>query len=158
MSRRGARLLRRAAIAALLAAGCGTTRRFEVPPPYDDHGIFVTVKPCVEVGFFGFETIRGTMQNLTGRDVDLHLFLNLVDEKGAVVGYAHAFNCLRSGEKQCFEAFSMPGQPRLFPFPVLAQPPRWRRVERGFVYDDRTLLGHVVYWSAVVWLVTASRP
>lgn len=143
--------VRRAVIALLLAGGCGTSRPVEAPPPFDDHDIVVTLKPRVYVDILGMEKVCGTVENRTGHDVDLRLFLNLVDEKGAVVGYVHEFKPgFRNGAKQSFAACTAPGQPRLFDFSFFARPPPWSRVERGFAYDDRSLLGQVAYWSELI--------
>ena len=143
----------RAVIALLLAAGCGTSRTVEVPPTFDDHGLVVTLKPRVYVGILGMEAVCGTVENRTGHDVDLRLFLNLMDEKGAVVGYVHEFKPgFKNGAKQSFAAPTEPGQPRLFDFSLFAKPPPWSRVERGFAYDDRSVLGQAAYWFAVIRL------
>ncbi len=135
-----------AAFALAFAAGCGSTRPVEAPEPYDDSGIVITVKPRVYIDWpFGFETIRGTAENRTGHDVVLHLYLNLVDSTGAVVGYAADFKDLKKGEKWKFEALTRPGSPGRFHLLPFARPPPYTRVERGFVCDPTTLVGAVAY-------------
>jgi hypothetical protein len=92
------------------------------------------------------------VENRTGHDVDLHLYLCLVDAKGAVVGYAFAWvGPLERDEERDFEALPGPGPPEFFKVPFLAPPPPFSRVERGFVYDPGSLAFLV---AACCWLAT----
>lgn len=129
------------AFAALLLAGCGSTRPLEVPPPFDYHGIRVTVKPRVYIDRpFPLESIRGTVENRTGRDVDLMLYLKLVDDKGATVGHAWVSeDDFRKGATRRFEALTVPGPPFAREFRLFENPPPYATVARGFAWDQRTL-------------------
>jgi hypothetical protein len=126
-------------LAVLLAAACGSTRPIEVPPPFDEGGILVTVKPRAYIDWpLGFESIRGTVENRTGRDVDLWLFLNLVDEKGRIVGHAIVMeDDFRQGAKRRFEALPMAGPPGGLHF--FEKPPSYTGVTRGCAGDSRGL-------------------
>jgi len=144
-----------AALAVLLAVGCGSTRPVDVPPPYDDCGILVTVRPRVYIDWpLGLESIRGTAENRTGHVVDLRLYLNLVDETGAVVGHVAAFkDDFRRGTKWKFEASVAPGPPRLFDLSLFPEPPHYTRVARGFMYDDNSVAGFAAYVFALASLL-----
>jgi hypothetical protein len=141
-------------VSILCLAACGSTRPLEVPPPYDESGILVTVKPRAYVEWpLSFETIRGTVENRTGRDVDLRLYLNLEDETGAVVGHAFAYlDGLARGATCKFEAYAEEGPPRLFHFSLFPATPTYTRVARGFAYNDDSVVGLATY----VWWF--SRP
>lgn len=125
-------------IAVLLAGGCGSTRPIEVPPPFNDGGIIITVKPRAYVEWpLETEWIRGTVENRTGRDVDLLLYLNLVDDRGRIVGHALAFaDDFPNGESRGFNALPSRG-PLVFDLRLFERPPAYSRVTRGFVWDQR---------------------
>lgn len=157
---------RLAALAVLLAAGCGSTRPLEVPPPYDEGGVLVTVRPRAYVEWpLPFETIRGAVENRTGRDIDLFLYLNLVDGRGAVVGHASVHEeDFRRGARRSFEAFASPGDPFSFDLRLFEEAPPYTRVARGCAWDQRALerlsagLGALAAWVARLLPQEAAGP
>jgi hypothetical protein len=147
------------ALVLLFLTGCGTTRPLEVPPPFYDSGVVVTVKPRVYIGWlFEIETIRGTVENRTGREIDLRLYLNLEDETGAVVGYAFVWkDDFRPGERSKFEAMPEPGSPELYGFQLSRPTPHYTKLAPGFAYDERTLIGQIanfVYLLRVLRMIS----
>jgi len=157
---------RLAAALVLLAAGCGSTRPLEVPPPYDDHGILVTVKPHAYIDWpLGFEWLRGTVENRTGRDVDLSLYLNLVDDNGVTVGHARVFaQDFRRCEKRRFEAIPLSGPPGGFDLRLFEKPPSYTKVTCGLAWDQRVYdrmlacLNAITSWVVTRWPPPAARP
>jgi hypothetical protein len=151
---------RLAAFAVLLGVGCGSTRPLEVPPPFEDDGIVVTLKPRAYIDWpFAVESIRGTVENRTGRDVDLGLYLNLVDDKGTVVGRALAFEeDFRRGARRSFEGLAVPGPRRFLDLRLFPDPPPFSKVTRGFVWDQRALKRMLACLNALASWATRPPP
>jgi hypothetical protein len=137
--------VRPGAVALLLAAACSSTRPLTVPPPYDESGILVTVDPRAHIDWIGFETIRGSVENRTGRTVDLRLYLSLEDGTGAVVGHAFVLeDGLSRGEKRRFEIMPEEGPPSLR-FGISFKRPHYAKVAPAFAYDDGSIVGFAVH-------------
>jgi len=147
---------RLAALAFLLLAACGSTRPIEVPPPFDRGGIVVTLRPYAHTdSILGFQTLHGTVENRTGRDVDLCLYLLLKDETDAVVGHAFVSEPgLLRGKKRSFEAYAEPGPPSVsWSKGFFADPPHYTKVSPGLAYDQNSFVGRALTFA---WLCSGS--
>jgi hypothetical protein len=152
---------RLAAFAVLLGVACGSTRPLEVPPPFEDDGIVVTLKPRVYIDWpLGFEWLRGTVENRTGRDIDLWLYLNLVDDNGGAVGHAWVLaQDFRRGERRRFEAIPLSGPPGAFNLRLFEKPPSYTKVTRGLAWDQRGYDRMLACLGAITsWIVTRPPP